>query len=790
MKNKFFLNIIFFIIFAQNILSANQFKIESSEIKVLEKGNIIKASQGVKIISNDGVEITANELIYNKEKLILEIFGNVTIDDKINDIVSRGEKYIYYKNLEKITTSGKSNSIIKNKIFLDGEDIIYERNTFKMYSDKKTKIEDLNSNKFYAEKFKLNTSTSILKAKSLSLTDSTNNQYNLSFAVVDLKDKKFLGSNVYIDFEDSLFGNNQNNPRLKANSIISEDNETIVYKGSFTTCNQKDDKCPPWLLSANEVIHKKKEKKIEYKNAWLKIYDKPVLYFPYFFHPDPTVKRQSGFLMPTFKSSNNSGASLQIPYYKVISERKDLTFYPRLFFDNEILIQTEYRQANKNSDFFLDFSINKDESSTKNHFFADVSSTKENNILDFHLEKVSNDKYLKKNNIVSPILLDNSTLHSFINYNSYNESSSLDLTAEVFEDLSKPKTNRYEYIYPNFNYEKDLSYNNDLNGDLLFNSRGYQKNYESNIDETILINDLVFSSFGYADRAIDGLQNSYEFLVRNINSNSDNSEKIKEGGNQQLLSTIILESNLPLKKENEYYNNFLTPKFSLRFSPNATKNNSNLNKSITYDSIYSLDRIDDAAIEGGESFTYGLEYSAKNKEDKNIMSLSLANILRLEENPDLPKIQGVSEKRSDIIGDFEFFPSKFFDVNYQFSLDKDLKHSNYDLIKTNIKINNFVTSFEYLEEDNYLNEDSYITNNTKFNFDKNNSVGFETSKNLDQNITNYYNLIYEYENDCLIAAVEYNKNYYVDEDLQPEESLFFSIKIIPFGKINSPALTQ
>ena len=69
-------------------------------------------------------------------------------------------------------------------------------------------------------------------------------------------------------------------------------------------------------------------------------------------------------------------------------------------------------------------------------------------------------------------------------------------------------------------------------------------------------------------------------------------------------------------------------------------------------------------------------------------------------------------------------------------------------------------------------------------------MGFETSKNLDQNLTNYYNLIYEYENDCLIAAVEYNKNYYVDEDLQPEESLFFSIKIIPFGKINSPALTQ
>ena len=170
------------------------------------------------------------------------------------------------------------------------------------------------------------------------------------FALVNLKDNKFLGTDISIDFEDSLFGNNENDPRLKGNSLIAEENSTTVYKGSFTTCNQKDDKCPPWSIYAEEVVHKKNEKKIEYKNAWLKIYDKPVLYFPYFFHPDPTVKRQSGFLMPSFQSSNNSGTSIQIPYYKVISERKDLTLFPRVFFGNEILLQTEYRQANKESD--------------------------------------------------------------------------------------------------------------------------------------------------------------------------------------------------------------------------------------------------------------------------------------------------------------------------------------------------------------------------------------------------------------------------------------------------------
>ena len=168
----------------------------------------------------------------------------------------------------------------------------------------------------------------------------------------------------------------------------------------------------------------------------------------------------------------------------------------------------------------------------------------------------------------------------------------------------------------------------------------------------------------------------------------------------------------------------------------------------------------------------------------------LKNHLRANENLDLPKLYGFSEKRSDFIGEFSFFPSKFFDLNYQFSLDKDLNRSNYNLVKTNININNFVTSFEFLEEDNYLNEDSYLTNKTKFNFDNNNSIGFGTSKNLDQNITNYYNLIYEYENDCLTAAIEYNKSYYADRDLKPDENILFSIKIIPFGKVSSSALTN
>ena len=432
MKNKLFLQIIILIFFFQHFLNADEFIIESPEIKILEKGKILQADNGVKIISKDNMEIIAKKLLYDKEKLILNVIGNVKINDEKNNFFTEGEEFIYNKKTGIIISKGKSITRIQNNYILKSDNLIYDRISSKVYSKNKSKITDLQNNTFLAERFEFNFNTNLLKAKKLSLFDSLNNQYYLNFAVVNLKENKFLGSDIFIDFEDSLFGSNENNPRLKANSIISEENETRMTKGNFTTCKQKDDKCPPWSMQAEEVVHKKKKKIIEYKKAWLKIYDKPVLYFPYFFHPDPTVKRQSGFLMPTFQNSNNSGSSLQIPYYKVISDNKDMTFYPRLFFDNEILVQSEYRQANKNSDLIFDFSVNHDSSDTRNHFFADFKSIKQNKFLDIHLETVSNDTYLKANNINSPIISNYSSLHSFINYSTLNDDSSFEISFEFF----------------------------------------------------------------------------------------------------------------------------------------------------------------------------------------------------------------------------------------------------------------------------------------------------------------------------------------------------------------------
>ena len=72
-----------------------------------------------------------------------------------------------------------------------------------------------------------------------------------------------------------------------------------------------------------------------------------------------------------------------------------------------------------------------------------------------------------------------------------------------------------------------------------------------------------------------------------------------------------------------------------------------------------------------------------------------------------------------------------------------------------------------------------IENITKYRFDEENFLSFKTRKNRNINLTEYYNLLYEYKNDCLIASIKYEKNYYNDADIKPLEELFFTITIIP-----------
>ncbi len=852
MKNKILYIIIFNILIVSNLVLAEEFIIESGNLNISEKGNLVKSSEGVKIISNNGLSIEGNNSIYNKKKILIEVFGNVKVKDKIKEIEIDADKIIYDKSNDLLTSDGnvkvkdkikeieidadkiiydKSNDLltsdgnvkvkdkikeieidadkiiydklnniigtkgntklfIKNKYKINSKDLTFNNKKNLIFSNKKSTLSDHIGNTFSLDAFEFDLIKNQIIAKKIQISDNKNNKYSVESSIINLKNNEILGKDINIEFDNPLFGNKNNNPRLKGRSVISDDEKTTVYKGIFTTCKKRENnKCPPWSLSADVVTHKKKQKLIEYKNAWLEIYDKPVLYFPYFFHPDPTVKRQSGFLFPKFQNSSNSGQSIQIPYYKVLAQNKDLTITPRLFIDNKILLQNEYRQIEKNSNFISDFSFFRDSNKSKGHIFADFNYLNSSYNHNIKIQSVNGDKYLKTEKIKSPLLLDNSYLNSHYSIEKSSNEENLKIEFDVFEDLSRGKSDRYEYVYPSFLFEKKISF--DGSNNLKFNSHGFQKKYNTNVYEGVLVNDLEY----IANKSIlyNGFSAQHKTILRNLNTNSKNSSNYKLDNSNKFFGLFVYDLKFPLIKENQEFKNLLTPILSARYSPTETVNMTNRNiEKLDYNRIYSIDRLaNNEFIEGGQSLTLGLEFNKQNKiKDLNTFKLEIAHILRDENNLDLPKINGLNQTRSDIIGNVEISPSKFFDVGYEFSIDNNLKTTNFNLLKTNFKANNFVTSFEFLEENNEIGENSYLSNTTTFNLNQNTNLIFKTSENLDKNITEYYNLIYEYKNDCLTAAIEYDKQYYSDDSLKPEENILFSIKIIPFGNIKTPAITK
>ena len=153
----------------------------------------------------------------------------------------------------------------------------------------------------------------------------------------------------------------------------------------------------------------------------------------------------------------------------------------------------------------------------------------------------------------------------------------------------------------------------------------------------------------------------------------------------------------------------------------------------------------------------------------------------------MPSKTKLDQTRSDIIGSIFYQPNKNIELIYDFSYDRDLDYSNYDSIKAIFGINKFVTSFDYITENHDFGDSELITNDTSYEFTKEHQISFNTTKDLKDDFTQFYKLSYEYETDCLLASFEYQKKFFRDGSLVPDESLFFLIKFIPFAEIRGAA---
>jgi LPS-assembly protein len=160
-------------------------------------------------------------------------------------------------------------------------------------------------------------------------------------------------------------------PVLTALKAEKPDDDTYSLKNAaYSPCKICDDKEPAWKIRAADITYSKQKENIEYRDAILDVYGKPVVYLPYFRHPVGDQTRQSGFLMPRFGRSTSKGEEMTLSYYKAISPHRDATVRTRFMSRRGVQGMIEHRAIGSNGELEMRGSIISDNktSTIRSHF--------------------------------------------------------------------------------------------------------------------------------------------------------------------------------------------------------------------------------------------------------------------------------------------------------------------------------------------------------------------------------------------------------------------------------------
>ena len=209
MKNRYLLYLFFFFIsfFNTNLVVANEFEFNVSEIIISDNGNIIETKKGTAESLIDGININADTFLYNKNTSLLTALGDV-----------------------KVTS-------IRNNFLIETQSIIYNTEKKEISSKDNTLINDAQGNLVKAQAFLLNLNNDVIKIEKMKMVNLQQDIIKLDTAYINLSTGNLIGKDVSIDLNNKNF-NNENEPRLKGASLRSDLQTSTLTKGVFTTCKK------------------------------------------------------------------------------------------------------------------------------------------------------------------------------------------------------------------------------------------------------------------------------------------------------------------------------------------------------------------------------------------------------------------------------------------------------------------------------------------------------------------------------------------------------------------------
>ena len=797
MKNKliiiFLLNLFFFPTWADNL------KIESKKISIDKNKEVTIFENQVIVITKDNNKIESNFAELNKKTKNLIVKDNVKLQDAKQNYIETN--YAEYNEISRIFESkGVTKITTSENYIINGKNIIFDNKNNIISSNESAVLTDSLNNEIYLENFQYESSTHIFKSIGyIKIKDNLNNSYEFSQIYIDAKKKEIVGTDIKAFLnQDNFKLHKKNKPRIFANAIKLENNgKSSFHKNNFTLCDYREkDKCPPWEIRSTKMLHDNKKKTIYYDNALIKVYNIPIFYFPRISHPDPTVDRRSGFLPPSYSDTKNLGEGISLPYFFNMGVDKNFTLTNRLYLKENPLFLGEYHQVFKNSFLMTDFgytagyknTTTKKKAGEKSHFFSKytknfIGKNNSKNFIEVNVQEVSDDKYLKLYKIKSNLVdFNSSTIENSINFTRENENSFFGLNASLYETLDDDYNDKYEYFFPEITFDKNLLIDEKF-GNLDYQSNIEIHNYDTNKTNKFLVNDF---NWNYKDLISSfGITNKFLGHVRNINYESKNDDLYKNDPTSEVFGAAGLLSSINLEKNFNQSIHTLTPKVFLRYALGSMRQETSGSR-LEPLTAFSMDRLNNIRnFETGLNTAVGFDYSIS-KNDYNKFDFSIAQIINSKENKMMSNESSMNEKLSDLVGKISLGSDKT-NLTYNFNIDQNYKELNYNELSASYNFDPFKINLNYLKEQKHLGNQEYLK--TKLDLFKNdsNQFSFENKRNLITNSSEFYNLSYEYINDCLRAGLVYRREFYNDSEIEPENSLMFKITLSPFGDVFTPS---
>jgi LPS-assembly protein len=223
-------------------------------------------------------------------------------DSKNNRVIAQGNVEIYYNNF-----------------ILTADQVVYDQSVNKLIAEGNAQLKDPNGGITRADRFE---------------------------ALDDFRDA-FIQSLSLVTADETRIS--------AARASRREGNVTEYERAKFTPCKNEPGMPPLWCIGAARIIHDQNSATITYQDAQFELFGVPVLYMPWFEHPDPSVRQRSGFLAPGFINSSTLGWGVEIPYYFALSPTYDFTFHPRYLSREGVLFQGDWRQRLSNGEYYINF---------------------------------------------------------------------------------------------------------------------------------------------------------------------------------------------------------------------------------------------------------------------------------------------------------------------------------------------------------------------------------------------------------------------------------------------------